>query len=128
MGLTQTKLHWAVIHGDWVKTLRYLQTDQDYAMIANPYGDYPIHLACYSGKAPAYIIRELIIACPDAVTLKNKKGYDPLQIAEINYRRDDPHRSQVLAILRMAGDAQLCTTKQYEETDTESSVLSIMVN
>jgi hypothetical protein len=125
MGLTQTKLHRAVIQGDWVKTLRCLQKHKDYAMVANPYSDYPIHLACYGGKAPPYIIRELILACPDAVTMKNKKGYDPLQLAEINYRRDDPNRAQVLAMLHMTVDARLCTNKYDDETGTESSVQSI---
>jgi len=119
MGSTQTKLHWAVLLEDWEQTLRCLQKVKYNATIANRYGDYPLHLACYSGTAPPEVIQKLIKACPDAVRMKNKKGYDPLKLAEINYRRDDPNRKHVLAMLRTFVDAKLCA-KYCDETDTES--------
>ncbi|KAL7496520.1 hypothetical protein ACHAWT_007032 [Skeletonema menzelii] len=121
MGSTQTKLHWAVLQGDWEKTLQCLQKVKYNATIANPYGDYPLHLACYSGKAPPEVIQKLIKACPDAVMMKNKKGYYPLKLAEINYRSDDPNRERVLAMLRTFVDAKLCA-KYCDETDTEESI------
>ena len=119
MGATFTKLHWEILREDWEETLQLLQKVKYNATIANPYGDYPLHLACYSGKAPPEVIQHLIAAYPDAVTMKNKKGYDPLRLAEINYRSDDPNRARVLAMLRTYVDAKLCT-KYCDETDTES--------
>ena len=125
MGLTQTKLHRAIIQGDWEETLQQLQKNKSNAMIVNPYGDYPIHLACYSANVPPCVIRKLISSCPEAVTMKNKNGHDPLRLAEINYRSNDPNRAKVLSMLHTFVDAQKCC--DYE-TDTESSVQSIMVN
>ncbi|KAL7447102.1 hypothetical protein ACHAXM_011117 [Skeletonema potamos] len=104
MGLTQTKLHFAIIRGtiegEWIHAIRRVEKAPFEATIANPHGDYPLHLACYSGMAPPELIRALIDACPDAVTKENKKGRDPLELAAKNYRVIDPNRAQVLALLR----------------------------
>ena len=123
-----TKLHWAITRGDWKKTLEYMQQAQYNATIANPYGDYPIHLACYSGNAPPEVIQALIKAYPEAAGMRNKRGFHPLKLAEINYRRDDPNRVRVLAMLRTYVDAELCT--QYcDETDYDSdSVRSFRIS
>jgi hypothetical protein len=100
MGQGQTKMHWAVLSQDWERVLRRLQKQPKEAATSNPYGDHPLHLACYEGQAPPYIIRALISAYPDAVRLENKMGRDPLELASINYRVGGPHRSELLALLR----------------------------
>ncbi|KAL3793339.1 hypothetical protein HJC23_003849 [Cyclotella cryptica] len=100
MGLTQTKLHWAVLEQDWKRTLDRLSKRPQEAFTANPYGDLPIHLACYGGQAPPYIIRALIEAHPNSLRMENKAGRDPLELASINYSADGQYRSEVLALLR----------------------------
>jgi hypothetical protein len=99
----QTTLHWAIIQGDWDKTLRLLHKNEDHAKIADRGGNYPIHLAAYNdyGHAPPSIIRELIKACPQALVEKNKAGYTPLQLARLNYRHDDPNRAPILDMLAL---------------------------
>lgn len=126
MGLKHSKLHSAILQEDWIQTLRQLQTDKHNAMIANRYGDYPIHLACYTG-APPYVIRMLINAYPDAVMMTNKAGYNPLDIASKNYKISNPHRKQVLAMLRTYIDNHLCS-KYCEETDTDCSLESVVMS
>lgn len=127
MGLKHSKLHSAILQEDWIQTLRQLQTDKYNAMIANRYGDYPIHLACYTGRAPPYVIRMLINAYPKAVIMENKAGYDPLDIASKNYKIRNPHREQVLAMLRTYIDDHLCS-KYCEETDTDCSLESVVMS
>ena len=104
MGLTQTKLHFAVmrgtLEGEWFHAMRRAEKTPYEASIANPCGDYPLHLACYSGVAPPSVIRVLIDAYPDAILKENKKGRDPLELAAKNYSVADPNRAQVLALLR----------------------------
>jgi hypothetical protein len=100
MGQGQTKLHWAVLSQDWTRVLRRLSKKPSEAATANPYGDFPLHLACYEGQAPPHIIIALIDAFPDAVKTENKRGRDPLELAGINYRIESPYRSEVLALLR----------------------------
>lgn len=100
MGQGQTKLHWAVLAQDWPGVLRRLSKKPIEAATSNPGGDLPLHLACYEGQAPPYIIIALIDAYPDAVKTENKRGRDPLELASINYRVDGPHRSEVLGLLR----------------------------
>ena len=99
----QTTLHWAIIQGDWDKTLRLLHKNEDNAKIADRGGNYPIHLAAYNyyGHAPPNIISELIKACPQALVEKNKAGYTPLQLARLNYRHDDPNRAPTLDMLAL---------------------------
>ena len=127
MGLKHSKLHSAILQEDWIQTLRQLQTDEYNAMIANRYGDYPIHLACYTGSAPPYVIRMLINAYPDAAMMTNKAGYNPLDIASKNYKISNPHREQVLAMLRTYIDDHLCS-KYCEETDTDCSLESVVMS
>mmetsp|Transcript_38770 Transcript_38770/g.81519 ORF Transcript_38770/g.81519 Transcript_38770/m.81519 type:complete len:216 (-) Transcript_38770:171-818(-) len=101
MGLTQTKLHWYVLAQDWKACYRRLEKSQGAeARTFNPFGDLPLHLACYDGQAPPDIIRALIDAYPDSVRKENKYGRDPLELAAKNYRIDHPHRAEVLALLR----------------------------
>mmetsp|Transcript_1355 Transcript_1355/g.1881 ORF Transcript_1355/g.1881 Transcript_1355/m.1881 type:complete len:217 (+) Transcript_1355:120-770(+) len=104
MGLTQTKLHFAIIRGtlegEWYYSVRRVEKAPYEATIANPCGDYPLHLACYSGNAPPSLIRALIDAYPDALLKNNNKGRDPLELAAKNYSFADPKRAQVLALLR----------------------------
>ena len=104
MGLTQTKLHFAVmrgtLEGEWFHAMRRAEKTPYEASIANPCGDYPLHLACYSGAAPPSVIRVLIDAYPDAILKENNKGRDPLELAAKNYSVADPNRAQVLALLR----------------------------
>lgn len=103
----QTTLHWAIIQGDWDKTLRLLHKNKDHAKIPDRGGNYPLHLACfpntysYYGNAPPNIISELIKACPQALVEKNKAGYTPLQLARLNYRHDDPNRAPTLDMLAL---------------------------
>lgn len=54
----------------------------------NPLGDTPLHLCCYGGQAPPSIIRALILAYPAATTIRNKEGYLPVELARINYGRE----------------------------------------
>lgn len=116
LGLTQTKLHFAVLRGglegEWIHTMRRVAKAPYEAQIRNPYGDYPLHLACYTGVAPPEVIRALIDAYPDAVTKENKKGRSPQELVARNYRVDDPRRAQVLALLRWhrPGDTTSSTT------------------
>jgi hypothetical protein len=100
MGQGQTKLHWAVLAQDWKRVIRRLSKHPEEAATCNPYGDYPLHLACYEGQAPPSILRALIDAYPESVRIENKKGRDPMKLASLNYRVDGPHRSEVLAVLR----------------------------
>mmetsp|Transcript_14706 Transcript_14706/g.35431 ORF Transcript_14706/g.35431 Transcript_14706/m.35431 type:complete len:217 (+) Transcript_14706:128-778(+) len=101
MGLTQTKLHWYVLGQDWKGCTRRIHKSQGAeARTFNPYGDLPIHLACYDGAAPPEIIRALIDAYPDSVRKENKRGRDPLELAARNYHLGSPHRAEVLALLR----------------------------
>lgn len=88
------------MEGEWIHAARRVEKCPYEAAIANPYGDYPLHLACYSGMAPPQLIRALIEAYPDAITRENKKGRDPLELASKNYSTSDPNRAQVLALLR----------------------------
>lgn len=106
MGLTHTKLHWAILEQDWKRTLDRLSKRPGEAFTSNPFGDLPLHLACYGGNAPPYIIRALIEAHPDSVRMENKTGRVPLELASINYRIDGPYRSEVLALLRWHGFAR----------------------
>jgi hypothetical protein len=104
MGLTQTKLHFAIMRGtmegEWIHAIRRVEKAPFEATVANPYGDYPLHLACYSGVAPPELILALIDAYPEALVKENKKGRHPLELAAKNYRVVDPNRAQVLALLR----------------------------
>ena len=88
------------MEGEWIHAIRRAEKAPFEATISNPYGDYPLHLACYSGMAPPELIRALIDAYPDAILKENKKGCDPLELAAKNYRVIDPNRAQVLALLR----------------------------
>mmetsp|Transcript_30782 Transcript_30782/g.57040 ORF Transcript_30782/g.57040 Transcript_30782/m.57040 type:complete len:215 (-) Transcript_30782:259-903(-) len=101
MGLTQTKLHWSVLGQDWKGCMRRIEKSQGAeARTFNPYGDLPLHLACYDGQAPPDIIRALIDAYPESVRKENNSGRDPLELAAKNYRVGGAHRSEVLALLR----------------------------
>lgn len=90
MGTTQTKLHYKVLKQSWSSTHAHLSTPagQRNARQPNPLGDTPLHLCCYGGQAPPSIIRALILAYPAATTLRNKEGYLPVELARINYGRD----------------------------------------
>ncbi|KAL7535045.1 hypothetical protein ACHAXR_007867 [Thalassiosira sp. AJA248-18] len=101
MGLTQTKLHWYVLAQNWKGCFRRLEkSGGGEARTFNPYGDLPLHLACYDGQAPPELIRALIDAYPDSVRKENNLGRDPLELAAKNYRFDHPYRAEVLALLR----------------------------
>lgn len=114
MGLTQTKLHFSVLRGEyegeWTHAIRRIAKAPDEAKVANPYGDYPLHLACYTGTAPPEVVRALIDAYPDAVLQENKRGHNPLELAALNYRVGDPKRGQVLALLRWYRPAMTSST------------------
>ena len=90
MGTTQTKLHYKVLKQSWSSTHAHLSTPagQRNARQVNPLGDTPLHLCCYGGQAPPSIIRALILAYPAAATIRNKEGYLPVELARINYGRD----------------------------------------
>lgn len=101
MGLTQTKLHWCVLAQDWKGCARRLRKSNGAeARVSNPYGDLPLHLACYDGVAPPEVIRSLIDAYPDGVRKENGTGRYPLELAAKNYRIGGPYRAEVLALLR----------------------------
>lgn len=101
MGLAQTKLHHKVLQENWAGICRRLQTDDGkrWVRTKNPCGDYPLHLACYGGKAPPIIIRALIAAYPDALYIRNDLGFKPFQLAQSNYREGHPFREEVLEYL-----------------------------
>ena len=122
----QTTLHWAIIQGDWDKTLRLLHKNEDHAKIADRGGNYPIHLAAYNdyGHAPPSIIHELIKACPQALVEKNKAGYTPLQLARLNYRHDDPNRAPTLDMLALEVTTQ--TPKTSAGTDVSTTNMSLV--
>ena len=90
MGTTQTKLHYKVLKESWPSTHAHLSTPagQRNARQINPLGDTPLHLCCYGGQAPPSIIRALILAYPAATTIRNKEGFLPVDLARINYGRD----------------------------------------
>lgn len=90
MGTTQTKLHYKVLKQSWSSTHAHLSTPagQRNARQVNPLGDTPLHLCCYGGQAPPSIIRALILAYPASTTIRNKEGYLPVELARINYGRD----------------------------------------
>lgn len=115
----QTTLHWAIIQGDWDKTLRLLHKNEDNAKIADRGGNYPIHLAAYNyyGNAPLSVISELIKAFPQALVEKNKAGYTPLQLARLNYKLDDPNRAPTLDMLALE-----VTTQSRSKTSTGTDV------
>ena len=121
MGQGQTKLHWAILAQDWKRVIRRIGKRPEEVCTSNPYGDFPLHLACYGGQAPPYVIRALIDAYPDAVRMENKKGRDPLELASINYCSDGPHRSEVLALLRWhrPGSSPTITSVQENIFDNE---------
>jgi hypothetical protein len=101
MGLTQTKLHWNVLAQNWQGCTRRIEKSKGAeARTFNPYGDLPLHLACYDGQAPPEIILALINAYPESVHKINKMGRDPLFLAAKNYRIGHPYRTEVLALLR----------------------------
>ena len=127
MGQGQTKLHWAVLSQDWKRVIRRIGKRPEEASTSNPYGDFPLHLACYEGQAPPYVIRALIDAYPDAVRMKNKKGRDPLELASINYLRDGPHRSEVLTLLRWhrPGNSPPMTSIHENSLDNEENSTSM---
>mmetsp|Transcript_26832 Transcript_26832/g.58700 ORF Transcript_26832/g.58700 Transcript_26832/m.58700 type:complete len:285 (+) Transcript_26832:71-925(+) len=87
MGLTQTKLHHKILKQSWSSTIAHLHTPSGLRSCRqrNPMGDLPLHLACYSGVAPPSVIRELVLAFPEAVGVENGEGYTPCQLARINY-------------------------------------------
>jgi len=106
------------MEGEWIHAIRRAEKAPYEATIANPYGDYPLHLACYSGVAPPELIRALIDAYPDALIKENKKGRDPLELAAKNYSFTDPNRAQVLALLRWhrpgsSNNASTAVTQQH---------------
>lgn len=108
MGLTQTKLHNLILDEDWKRCIKQIERSEGKsARIQNPYGDTPLHLACYSGVAPPHVIRALIDAFPGSVQIKNNFGRCPLDLAARNYPAGHPQRAEVLALLRWhkPGDA-----------------------
>jgi hypothetical protein len=123
MGLTQTKLHHKVLKGSWKSIIVRLQTPDGKRWVKqqNPCGDYPLHLACYTGQTPPNIIRALIIAYPAALRQKNKVGFTPLQLAKRNYRIDHPYRNDVVEFL----EAYLVSNvlQEFEEFEEEQQLL-----
>jgi len=101
LGLTQNKIHHRVLQGNWSSILRRLETPEGKKLAGkpNPCGDLPLHLACYMGQSPPVIIRALIAAYPEGVHHRNKAGFVPLQLAQVNYRSDHPFRNDVLFFL-----------------------------
>ena len=123
MGLTQTKLHHKVLKGSWKSIIIKLQTPDGKRWVKqkNPCGDYPLHLACYTGQTPPNIIRALIIAYPAALRQKNKVGFTPLQLAKRNYRIDHPYRNDVVEFLEayLASNVLQVFEQQQEEEEEE---------
>ena len=105
MGTTQTKLHYKVLKESWTSTHAHLSTPagQRNARQVNPLGDTPLHLCCYGGQAPPSIIRALILAYPAATTIRNKEGYLPIELARINYGRDQEGTGTGSLTIRVGG-------------------------
>jgi len=106
MGLTQTKLHFKILREKWPGVAERVSKPMGLAeaRTTNPLGDLPLHYAAYSGRAPPFAIRALMLAYPDGAAVRNKAGFRPLELAEVNYRRESPYREEVLAVLRGATD------------------------
>ena len=123
MGLTQTKLHHKILKGSWKSIIIKLQTPDGKRWVKqkNPCGDFPLHLACYTGQTPPNIIRALIIAYPAALRQKNKVGFTPLQLAKRNYRIDHPYRNDVVEFLEayLASNVLQVFEQQQEEEEEE---------
>jgi hypothetical protein len=143
IGLTHTKLHHKVLKGSWKSIIVRLQTPDGKRWVKqkNPCGDYPLHLACYTGQTPPNIIRALIIAYPAALRQKNKAGFTPLQLARRNYRIDHPYRNDVVEFLEayLASNVlqvfeqeeqqqQLEHTENAEEEDDHIRIASMMMS
>ena len=99
MGLTQTKLHFKVMKEDWDEVEQRSLRFPAEVRTQNEYGDLPLHLACYTGRAPAGTIAALAREYPQSVGTRNSRGLTALDAARINYKADNPHRHQVLMIL-----------------------------
>ena len=123
MGLTQTKLHYKILKESWNSTHAHLGTPQGQraARQPNPLGDLPLHLACYGGQAPPSVIRALILAYPAAADTRNKEGFTPVELARVNYRRDGPHRAQVLELLE--GSFVTMARRVAESNGTGSAIV-----
>lgn len=105
MGLTQTRLHSLIISKNWEGAkARLLQRHckNHEVRTESALGDFPLHLACYSGEAPADLIALLLQAYPEAANKRNGRGFTPVRLAGINYSRtQDRHmRAAVLAVLQ----------------------------
>mmetsp|Transcript_5843 Transcript_5843/g.16450 ORF Transcript_5843/g.16450 Transcript_5843/m.16450 type:complete len:275 (+) Transcript_5843:45-869(+) len=114
MGTTQTKLHYKVLKQVWASTHAHLSTPagQRNARQVNPLGDTPLHLCCYGGQAPPSIIRALILAYPAATTLRNKEGYLPVELARINYGREQVGAGAAGAAVLVATSRSSCYRRE----------------
>jgi len=105
MGLNQTKLHFKVLKEDWDAVEERALLFPQEVRTRNEYGDLPLHFACYVGRAPAETIAALVRAYPESVTIRNSRGFLPLDAARVNYLRESPHRERVLLVLGSSGAA-----------------------
>jgi len=75
----ETPLHLATDHSEEDVQLAILQCGPKAASMRDKYGDTPLHLACSSGDATSErFVDELLLACTDAVHMKNKAGVLPM--------------------------------------------------
>lgn len=125
MGLTQTKLHSLIISKNWEGAKARLlerQCKKDELRTESALGDSPLHLACYSGEAPADLIALLLQACPEAANKRNGRGFTPIRLAGINYSRtQDRHmRAAVLAVLQRNRQSFSSSEDPTQNPDTPS--------
>ena len=81
----------------------------------NPCGDLPLHLACYGGQTPPFVVRALLQAYPEGAHVRNDGGFTPLQLARVNYRTDHPFREEVLEFLEVYTNGNANTPEEQEE-------------
>mmetsp|Transcript_52054 Transcript_52054/g.77131 ORF Transcript_52054/g.77131 Transcript_52054/m.77131 type:complete len:200 (+) Transcript_52054:253-852(+) len=98
---TYSKLLWLILGRKWNGDIiaKRLRTRPLEARQSNEFGDLPLHFACYK-SAPLAIVISIIESYPEAVFIRNRAGFTPLQIAEKNYSNQNRDRDGVLDALQ----------------------------
>ena len=68
------------------------QTSEDYGSLT------PLHVACTFG-VPYVILKEMVVACPEAIHIRDKYGRTPWDIAKVQYTFLNPRSWPVLFLL-----------------------------